>query len=323
MGNGLMVGPIRRSGRRRTTGYMGGRGAGRIVRQAGVVGAGLALGVGAMAVFGGDDKPSYRPGTPSVTAFAFPTSVPDGPARTPEAVPLLAAEPPDPQGAVTAFLQPLADGRPEQAYPLLDDASRRRFPTLASWIRAQADLPTPLTFEAGTARPSRERPGAVEVDLAATHRPSLDAIRGLVPARSTSVWLVRREGDSWRISSDPVSFRPVLPAEVTATDVVQDWVSLLARCDPSAAAGLQVALNLYGPAGLVKAPCEKRGTWTAGVPVALDRAPDPRVFLAAFGPEVGSWARLVPVSGPDSRFLVAVAPMGDGWRVMGVAVAGP
>jgi hypothetical protein len=103
---------------------------------------------------------------------------------------------------------------------------------------------------------------------------------------------------------------------------VQGWVSRLAACDTPGATGLQVGASLYGPAALVQAPCQKRGTWTAGTPVGLDKTPDPKVFLAAFGPDVASWARLVPVSGPGSNFLAAVAPMGDGWQVMGVAVGG-
>ncbi len=302
---------------------MGERSAGRIVRQAGVVAAGLALGVGTMALFDGDRKPTYRPHPPSVTAFAFPTSVPDGPGRPAEAVPTLAEEPADARAALIAFLGPMSEARPAQAYPLLDEPSRRRFPTLASWMRAQADRAMPVTFEVGPGRPSPERPGATEFDLSATHPPSVDAIRGLVPARSTSVWLVRSEAGAWRVSADPLNFRPVLPPEELATGAVQSWVSLMAACDAPEAARLQVAPDLYGPTGLVLAPCEKRGSWTAGPPVGLDRTPDPRALLAAFGPEVGTWARLVPVSGPDSRFLAAVAPMGDGWQVMGVAVDGP
>jgi hypothetical protein len=39
--------------------------------------------------------------------------------------------------------------------------------------------------------------------------------------------------------------------------------------------------------------------------------------VAAFGPEVGAWARLVPVQGPRSRFSVVVGPLGDAWRVLG------
>ncbi len=285
-----------------------------------MVGAGLALGVAGYSVFDGDDRPSYQPHAPSVSAFSFSTSVPEAPPRPPEVIPALAAEPADASGAVTAFLQPLTDGRPELAYPLLDEPSRRRFPTLASWAQAQVDRTQLVTIEVGASRPSRERSGAVEVEVSATHRPSLDSIRGLVPARSTSTWLARREGDAWRVSAEPMSFRPVLPAEEGAKIVVQSWVSLLAACDAPAAVHLQVSPRLYGPSSLVTMPCERRGAWTAGEPVGLDRAPDARTFLAAFGPGVGAWARLVPVRGPEGRFLAAVAPMGDGWQVMGVAV---
>ena len=301
---------------------MGGSQAAQLAWQAGVVAAGLALGVSAMAILRSDDPRSYRPGTPSITAFAFPTATSDPQPPMPEVVPALATEPASPGDAVTAFLQALADGTPDLAYPLLDAPSRRRLPTLASWARAQADRAQPVSFEVGAVRPSAERPNTFEVDVSATHRPSLDATRGLVPARSRSVWLVGSESQGWRVAADPAWFRPDIPAEAAATTAVQAWVILLAECDSSGAAQLQVRADLYGPAGLVRRPCEKRGAWTAGDPVALDQAPDPRVFLAAFGPEVGTWARLVPVHGPESSFLAAVAPIGDGWRVMGVAVDG-
>lgn len=298
---------------------MGGR---AIIRQAGVVACGLALGVGGIAYFDRETSPAYQPGTTSVTAFSFATTVPDGPLREPEPVPVLDVEPATARAAVAAFLQPLADGTPAGAYPLLDEASRRRYPTLAAWINAQADRATPLTFTVGASRTSADRPGAFEIDLSATHVSSLDPIRGLVPARSTSTWLVRRENDAWRVSADPLAFRPVLPGDAAATAAVQGWVGLLAACDAPAATALQVTPHLYGPASLARTPCETPGTWTAGEPTGLDRTPDPRAFLAAFGPEVGTWARLVPVRGPAGGFLAAVAPMGDGWQVMGVAVDG-
>lgn len=288
-----------------------------------MVAAGLALGAGGFAYLDRDTKPGYQPHPPSVSAFDFATTVPDAPPRGPEEAPALDVEPATARAAVAAFLQPLADGRPAGAYPLLDDAGRRRYPTLASWISAQADRAAPLTFTVGTSRPSPDADGAMEVELSATHTSSLDPIRGLVPARSTSTWLVHLENDAWRVSANPLAFRPVLPADAAATAAVQAWVGLLAACDAPSAAALQVAPNLYGPASLARTPCETRGTWTAGEPTGLDRAADPRPFLAAFGPEVGTWARLVPVQGPGARFLAAVAPMGDGWQVMGTAVDGP
>lgn len=302
---------------------MAGSKAARALRQAGIVAAGLALGVGAIVAFRGNGAPAYHPGTPSVSAFPFATVVPPaGAASSPAPAPTLADEPADAPGAVAAFFQALADGHPELAWPLLDQASRTRFSSPAAWARAQVDRAQPLTFQVGAARPSPDLAGAFDVDLTATHTPSLDSIRGLVPARSQSVWLVSRESGAWRVSADPVTFRPVLPTEAGITPLVQAWVDRLAACDTAGARTSQVTLNLYGPASLVQAPCQQKGTWKAGAPVTLDKTPDPKVFLAAFGPEVGTWARLVPVRGATSSFLAAVAPIGDGWQVMGVAIGG-
>ena len=86
-----------------------------------------------------------------------------------------------------------------------------------------------------------------------------------------------------------------------------------------ATAALEGVPNLTGPEDLLGAPCSERGAWmVAGAPVTLDRAPDTESFVEAYGPDVGTWMRLVPVYGPRTHFLVAVAPLGDAWRVIGV-----
>ncbi len=322
-GHPAMVGPIRRGGRVRSTTQMGmgGRHASRFVRQGTVVVAGLALGLGGMAAYHRHNTPSYQPHPPSVRQFAFPTVAPAGPPPS-EAVAAPAGEPSDARTALVDVLQAMVDGKPEVAYPLFDNSSRTRYPTLTSWMSAQANLAVPLTFELGASRPALEQPDTFDFDVAATHRSSLDPFRGLVPARSKSVWEVRREGDAWRVGAEPVSFRPVLPPDTSAVPVVQDWVTRLAACDTTGAASLQVTPSLYGPAGLVRAPCDEHGAWTAGNAEGLDHTSDPKAFLAAFGPDVGTWARLVPVQGPGMKFLAAVAPVGESWQVMGVAVEG-
>ncbi len=291
------------------------------MRQGTVVVAGLALGLGGMAAYHRHNPPSYQPHPPSVRQFAFSTEAPAGPPPT-EAVAAPASEPPDAPTALVDVLQAMVDGKPEVAYSLFDASSRTRYPTLTSWISAQANLAVPLTFQLGASRPAPEQPDTFDFDVAATHHSSLDPFRGLVPARSKSTWEVRREGNAWRVGAEPVSFHPVLPADASAIPVVQSWVTDLAACDSARAASLQVSAALYGPAGLAQAPCAKRGMWTTGTPVGIDGTPDPKAFLAAFGPEVGTWARLVPVQGPGMKFLAAVAPVGDSWQVMGVAVEG-
>ena len=49
----------------------------------------------------------------------------------------------------------------------------------------------------------------------------------------------------------------------------------------------------------------------------LEDAADAAPFLAAFGPEVGIWARVVDVETPIALRLV-LAPIGEQWRVVGV-----
>ncbi len=301
---------------------MSGRVAGQVGRQIGVVVAGLALGLGGIALVRAHDKPTYHPHPPSVKAFAFSASAPDLPATATADVAAPAVEPADAPAALTAMLQALAAGTPDQAYPLLDGPGHARYTSVGAWTDAQANLVQPLTFQLGASRPAPGQADAVDIDVSATHKPSLDPFRGLVPARSQSVWEVRREAAGWRVGSEPVRFTPLLPADASAGPVVQDWVSRLAACDTAGAASLQVTASLYGPAGLVRAPCEEHGAWTAGQAEGLDHTSDPKAFLAAFGPEVGTWARLVPVQGPGMKFLAALAPLGDSWQVMGVALDG-
>jgi hypothetical protein len=94
-------------------------------------------------------------------------------------------------------------------------------------------------------------------------------------------------------------------------------------CDRAAAAAVQGVSALIGPEDLVGAPCRERGAWmVTGPPITIDRAPDVQVLVEAYGPDVGTWTRLVPVHGPSSHFLVAVAPQGDDWRVIGVTSDG-
>ena len=50
---------------------------------------------------------------------------------------------------------------------------------------------------------------------------------------------------------------------------------------------------------------------------------DVESFIAAFGPDLAEWARIVAVDGPrgaDGGFFAVVAPVGDDWRVLGTAI---
>jgi len=300
---------------------------GRLMQVVGVGALGLAVGIGAtLAVSGlrgrGDPVASVqRLDLPAMPAATKPAG--DGAA---EVKPVAAGTA---RAAVLRFLRATARQDFTGAYRLLDEAGRKRYPSAARWTRAQADRTVVTGVRVGAARPAGRPEGSGEprrgapvdrttdVTVELTHPAAIDPFAGLVPARTVEVWRARAEDGGWRVAADPVSVRADLPSDQRAPDAVTAWVRRLIGCDRQGAAALQAGAELYGPADLAEAPCRQRGRWTVGAPRRFEEAAEPEAYVAAFGPEVGSWARLVPVQGPDARFHVVVGPLGDAWRVLG------
>jgi hypothetical protein len=288
-------------------------GRGRLLRVVGVGAAGLAVGVGAtLAVhgLGGRAEPAA-----SVARLDLPAGAPAAPsvrASGADPVPVRAGSA---RAAVGRFLQAGADGGFEVAYGLLDRAGRRRYPSLARFTRTQADRAEVTGVRVGRERRAG-RDGA-EVTVTLSHPASIDPFAGLVPARTVEVWRASRQDGRWRVAADPVSVRADLPGDDRAPEAVTAWLQRLLACDRQGAAGLQAGAGLYGPADLAELPCRERGRWAVAAAEGFDAAVEPEAYVAAFGPEVGSWARLVPVQGPGTRFSVVVGPLGDAWRVLG------
>lgn len=298
-----------------------GRGLRRAGMQVAVVGLGLGLGVGGTALYRAQTSDGQRRPTPNARQLTIAPNFPDVAAPSDQApTPVDGIEPPDAPAALSAFLAAEAANRPAASWPLLDADAHRRWPTLAAWVAARADRPPPLTFQlAGAATTS---PDGVDVSVDVTRSPSLDQVQGLVAARSTEVWRVHAEDGRWRVAADLVDARPVLPSDATAPDTVRRWIDRAVACDPVGAAPLQAGATLLGPADVAASPCRRKGTWTVGSPVALDRGGDGQALLAAYGPGAASWARAVPVTGPGGTLWAQVAPLGDTWVVVGVSAGG-
>jgi hypothetical protein len=126
------------------------------------------------------------------------------------------------------------------------------------------------------------------------------------------------EAGHWRVDAEPRAVEALLPAEAPAADVVRAWLDRLVACDTGGAAALQVDAQLGGWREVSGDPCRRAGTWHSGAVEAPRRTTDLTTFAAAYGPDVGAWARLVPVDGPARRFLAVVAPLGERWRVLGI-----
>ena len=286
----------------------------RLLRVAGAGVLGLAVGVGAtLAVHGLGGRPERAASVQRLDLpAAAPAAAPAGSGQAGAATPVAAGTA---RAAVRRFLQAGADGDVEVAYGLLDQAGRKRYPSLARFTRAQADRARVTAVRAWAER--RAGDGRAEVTVTLGHPAAIDPFTGLVPARTVEVWRASRQDGRWRVAADPVSVRAELPGDDRAPEAVSAWVERLLGCDPAGAAGLQAGAELYGPADLAELPCTERGRWTVAAPEGFDAAVEPQAYVAAFGPEVGAWARLVPVQGPRSRFSVVVGPLGDAWRVLG------
>jgi hypothetical protein len=286
----------------------------RLLRLVGVGVAGIAAGVGATLALHGLGGADVR--AASVRRLDLPAAAaPAAPARAPAARVQEPVRAGSARAAVRRFLQAGAAGDLEVAYGLLDRAGHQRYPSLARFTRAQADRAAVTAVRVGGERRVGDGRAAVTVTLA--HPPAIDPFTGLVPARTVEVWRAGRQDGRWRVAAEPVSVRAELPGDDRAPEAVTAWVQRLLACDRQGAAGLQAGAELYGPADLAELPCRERGRWTVAAPERFDAAVEPEAYVAAFGPEVGSWARLVPVQGPGARFSVVVGPLGDAWRVLG------
>jgi hypothetical protein len=284
----------------------------RLLRLVGVGVVGIAVGVGATLALHGPGGGGGRGA--SVQRLDLPAATAPAAAREPATarrpVPANSA-----RAAVRRFLQAGAAGHLDVAYGLLDPAGRTRYPSLARFTRAQADRTAVTAVRVGAERRVGDERAEVTVTLA--HPPAIDPFAGLVPGRTVEVWRASRQDGRWRVAAEPASVRAELPGDDRAPEAVTAWVQRLLGCDRQGAAALQAGAELYGPADLAELPCRERGRWTVAAPQGFDAAVEPEAYVAAFGPEVGSWARLVPVQGPGARFSVVVGPLGDAWRVLG------
>lgn len=221
--------------------------------------------------------------------------------------------------AVASFLRARSDGDAASSFALLAPDARRTYATQAQWVDALADLPAPATFQVTGTRAAGD---ATEVSVDVRRTPALNSFAGFVPARAVEVYRTVRSGGAWRVDPSPVGVTAILISDRTAAAAVTAWLDRVAACDGPGAAALQVSADLIGDDSIPGAICAKHARLRAAPARPMQGGPETAPFLSAYGPEIGSWARLVPVTGADQRLLVGVAPLGQSWRVFGIVPGG-
>lgn len=263
---------------------------------------------------GGDDVASPRNANPRVqlskladarVAKPLPQAMTDPASVEPPAAPA-----PTPAAAVTEFLDAETAGDFGSSYGRLSVTDRLRTGSRNEWTNLHAQLPTIRGFSLGE---TQSTPGRAEIDADVQLKPGLDTIVGLVPSRAHAAWIAVPEDGGWRVDFDSSSLVPEYPPDSAAVDTARSWVSARTQCRRAP----QYRDGLLGAPALAHDLCGARGPVRVGSPAPLRAGDGVEPFVAAFGPDVFTWARTVPVQSP-TPLSVALAPIGERWVVIGI-----
>jgi hypothetical protein len=216
---------------------------------------------------------------------------------------------PTPVDAVQSFLAAEIRADHGVSYGLLSAADRAEVGSRPEWEAAHGQLPivTGVTLGGATGDGTR-----AEVEAEVSFDPALDETRGLVPARAHGVWVAVAEDGGWRVANSERRLLPQYPDGSGAVTAAETWAQVRTECR----AGDEYDGGLLGATGPVKAICGASGPVEAGAVSNLEPGVGVEPFLAAFGPEVLSWARVVRLASPVP-VAVVLAPVADRWVVVG------
>lgn len=218
--------------------------------------------------------------------------------------------------AVRDLLAAERAGDHQASFLLLSRQSREEYADVADWTARRQELPAVTGFRIDPGSDGKAADAAGLVVAVVEHEPGLDPFKGLSPARDTQTFTGRREGAGWLVDGDP-KIEPILPPEPLAVEAAAAWVSAVQSCDQGEAAGLQAVSTLFGSARGAAGLCGKTGPVTPGAVGRLSPGIASTDIVAQYTTDALVWARVVRVTSP-SAFGVVLAPIGDGWKVLGV-----
>lgn len=220
----------------------------------------------------------------------------------------------DPAGAVEGYLTAEATSELAVAFTYLVPEEQDAFGTPAAYVAQHADLLGAVTgFTTPEVTPTSDDPSTATVTVTVGFRPTLDPVIGLVPAAAEVTFPVAQGDEGWGVSLAGATFEPILPDDERAAADARDYVAVATTCTvPAGAYGGE----LVGQPAFVTALCDATGDVTVDDVGPLDDPLTVQPFLSAFGPDVGTWARVATVTSPEPLRLV-LAPYGDAWTVIG------
>ncbi len=194
------------------------------------------------------------------------------------------------------------------AFGLLTPSSRTEYKDVADWEKRMREL-SPITSY------SLEGSEGATQTAVVRHDPGLSPFIGLSAARELQTWTGERFDGGWLVGADPV-VEPQLPTDEKAVAAAKAWVEAVQACDRDKAATLQGISTLF--ASTTPTICNVSGPVVLGVAERLSEGPESTDIVAQYTADALGWARVVPVTSPLS-LKVILAPIGDEWKVIGLA----
>lgn len=260
-----------------------------------------------LAACSSSDKPKSEPHVSSTAPSSTGTTLP-GQRATPRAS---AAE------ALQALLAAEQRGDHETSYRLLSPAGRKQYPDQSDWKKRTTQLPPITSFTIDGKGSSQRRGNVATISAEVRHKPGLDPFIGLSAGSERQTWVLRRQSSGWLVDPDPAVAYDLPPAS-RAGPAALSWARAVQACDKSAAARLQAVQDLYGSAAGAAALCRSKGAVTVGKVGPLEAGPSSADLIAQYSTDILAWARVVPVAAPSGHFSLVMAPLGDGWKIVGL-----
>ena len=180
----------------------------------------------------------------------------------------------------------------------------------ADWARRRTQLPAITGFVVKQAASDR-----VTVEL--SHTPGLDPFLGLSPATETAVYTVRSEHGGFLVDAE-AAITPVFPPEADAATAAAAWAARIQACDQPGARTFQAVDQLFISLRQPIALCTAKGSVEVGAVGRLDPGPASQDIVGQYSTDALSWCRVVPITAPI-RIRVILAPIGNEWKVLGLA----
>jgi len=211
-----------------------------------------------------------------------------------------------------------AEKRSDRAasFPLLARSTRVELKDVADWAKRRQQLPPVTGFRVNPASEGTAGDKAGKVVVVVEHAPALDSFRGLAFARESQTFTGERSGTGWLVVGEP-EIQPEVPPEAKAVEAATAWVAAVQACDKERAASLQAVTTIFGTAAGAGGLCGKAGAITPGPVGRLSPGLASTDIVGQYSTDALDWARVVRITAPTA-FGVVLAPIADGWKVLGV-----